>query len=166
VVRRRDARTSLFHPVFPRVRLRLVTNGNPRIQESFDVPETYYPVLLGVGLALAVGSVILVVSYFAGGHKGGRIKLSTYESGMPLLDRSHKRLSIAFFMVALDFVIFDVEAAFLFPWALVIREGGKPLFAAVMVFFALLVVGFVYLWLKKGLDVGVRPVTSGAGRRA
>lgn len=124
------------------------------------MPETYYPILLGVGLALAVGSVILVVSYFAGGHSGGRVKLSTYESGMPLLDRSHKRLSIAFFMVALDFVIFDVEAAFLFPWALTIREGGVPLFAAVMVFFTLLIVGFVYIWLKKGLDVGRRAVTA------
>lgn len=124
------------------------------------MPETYYPVLLGVGLALALGSVILVVSWLAGGHKGGRVKLSTYESGMPLLDRSHKRLSIAFFMVALDFVIFDVEAAFLFPWALVIRDGGVPLFLAVMVFFFLLVVGFVYVWLKGGLDVGRRAVVA------
>lgn len=124
------------------------------------MPETYYPVLLGVGLALALGSVILTLSWFAGGHKGGRVKLSTYESGMPLLDRSHKRLSIAFFMVALDFVIFDVEAAFLFPWALVIRDGGVPLFLAVMVFFFLLVVGFVYVWLKGGLDVGRRAVVA------
>ena len=130
------------------------------------MPETYYPVLLGVGLALAVGSVILVLSHFAGSRTGGRVKLSTYESGMPLLDRSHKRLSIAFFMVALDFVIFDVEAAFLFPWALVIREGGVPLFAAVMVFFGLLVVGFVYIWLKKGLDVGGRAVTMDEGGRS
>ena len=129
------------------------------------MPETYYPVLLGVGLALAVGSVILVLSHFAGGRSGGRVKLSTYESGMPLLDRSHKRLSIAFFMVALDFVIFDVEAAFLFPWALVIREGGAPLFAAVMVFFGLLLVGFVYIWLKKGLDVGRRAVVVDEGGR-
>ena len=124
------------------------------------MPETYFPVLVGVGLALALGSVILVVSWLAGSKTGGRVKLSTYESGMPLLDRSHKRLSIAFFMVALDFVIFDVEAAFLFPWALVIREGGVPLFLAVMVFFALLVVGFVYIWLRGGLDVGRRAVVA------
>ncbi|MDX1632904.1 MAG: NADH-quinone oxidoreductase subunit A [Thermoanaerobaculia bacterium] len=128
------------------------------------MPETYYPILFGVGLALALGSVILVLSWLLGSRRGGRVKLSTYESGMPLLDRSHKRLSIAFFMVALDFVIFDVEAAFLFPWALVIREGGPALFGAVMIFFLLLVVGFVYIWLMGGLDVG-RRATSTPDRR-
>jgi NADH-quinone oxidoreductase subunit A len=121
------------------------------------VPQTYLPVLLGLGLALLIGGAIVLVSWAAGAKSGGRVKLSTYESGMPLLDRSHKRLSVAFFLVAIDFVIFDVEAAFLFPWALVLREGGWPLFWAVMVFFALLVAGFVYVWLKGGLDVLRRP---------
>jgi len=117
------------------------------------VPQTYFPILLGLGLALTVGSAIVLVSYLAGAKSGGRVKLSTYESGMPLLDRSQKRISVAFFLVALDFVIFDVEAAFLYPWALVLRQGGWPMFLAVMVFFALLVVGFLYVWLKGGLDV-------------
>jgi NADH-quinone oxidoreductase subunit A len=120
------------------------------------VPQIYLPILLGIGIALAMGSVILLVSWVFGGKKGGKVKLSTYESGMPLLDRSHKRLSIAFFLIALDFVIFDVEAAFLFPYVLVAREGGWPLFGAVMVFFGLLLIGFVYIWLKGGLDVGAR----------
>ena len=117
------------------------------------MPSTYFPILLGLGLALLVGSSIVLVSWAAGSKRGGRVKLSTYESGMPLLDRSQKRLSVAFFLVALDFVIFDVEAAFLYPWALVMRQGGFPLFFAVMILFALLVVGFVYVWLKGGLDV-------------
>ena len=117
------------------------------------MPQTYFPVLLGLGLALTIGSAIVLVSWLAGSKGGGRVKLSTYESGMPLLDKSQKRLSVAFFLVAIDFVIFDVEAAFLYPWALVLRQGGWPLFCAVMVFFALLVVGFVYVWLKGGLDV-------------
>jgi NADH-quinone oxidoreductase subunit A len=117
------------------------------------LPQTYFPILLGLGLAFTVGSAIVLVSWAAGTKRGGRVKLSTYESGMPLLDRSQKRLSVAFFLVALDFVIFDVEAAFLFPWALVLRQGGWPLFWAVMVFFFLLVVGFAYVWLKGGLDV-------------
>jgi NADH-quinone oxidoreductase subunit A len=117
------------------------------------LPQTYFPVLLGLGLALLVGSVIVLVSWAAGEKGGGQVKLSTYESGMPLLDKAQKRLSVAFFLVALDFVIFDVEAAFLYPWALVLRQGGWGLFLAVMVFFALLVVGFLYVWLKGGLDV-------------
>ena len=129
------------------------------------MPQTYFPILLGLGLALTVGSAIVLVSYLAGAKSGGRVKLSTYESGMPLLDRSQKRISVAFFLVALDFVIFDVEAAFLYPWALVLRQGGWPRFLAVMVFFALLVVGYVYVWLKGGLDVlRRREVPAGATR--
>ena len=123
------------------------------------MPQTYFPVLLGLGLALTVGGIIVLLSWAAGGKRGGRAKLATYESGMPLLDRSHKRLSIAFFLVAIDFVIFDVEAAFLYPWALVLEDGGWPLFGAVMVFFALLIVGFAYVWLKGGLDVVRKPAT-------
>lgn len=122
------------------------------------MPQTYFPILLGLGLALLVGGAIVLVSWAAGSKSGGRVKLSTYESGMPLLDSSHKRLSVAFFLVAIDFVIFDVEAAFLFPWALVIRQGGWPLFWAVMVFFGLLLVGYAYVWLKGGLDVVRRRV--------
>lgn len=122
------------------------------------MPETYYPILVGFAAAFAVGGLILVTSWLLGDKRGGRVKLSTYESGMPLLDRSHKRLSVAFFLVALDFVIFDVEAAFLFPWALVLEDGGWPLFWAVMIFFVLLAVGFVYVWLKGGLDVGAMVV--------
>ncbi len=128
------------------------------------MPQTYFPILLGLGLALTVGSLIVLVSYLAGAKSGGRIKLSTYESGMPLLDRSQKRISVAFFLVALDFVIFDVEAAFLYPWALVLRQGGWPMFLAVMVFFALLVVGYVYVWLKGGLDVLRRREVPGVAR--
>ena len=122
------------------------------------MPQTYFPVLLGLGLALLVGSVITLVSWAAGSKRGGKVKLSTYESGMPLLDKAQKRLSVAFFLVALDFVIFDVEAAFLYPWALVVRQGGWGLLLAVGVFFALLVIGFVYVWLKGGLDVVKRRV--------
>lgn len=131
------------------------------------MPHTYFPVLLGLGLAFALGGIIVLMSWLAGGKRGGKVKLSTYESGMPLLDRSHKRLSIAFFLVAIDFVIFDVEAAFLFPWALVIEQGGWPLFGAVMVFFGLIVVGFLYVWLKGGLDVVRRnELVKGARARA
>jgi NADH-quinone oxidoreductase subunit A len=145
--------------------LRLATRATRG--QGAEVPQTYLPVLLGLGLALLIGGAIVLVSWAAGAKSGGRVKLSTYESGMPLLDRSHKRLSVAFFLVAIDFVVFDVEAAFLFPWALVLREGGWPLFWAVMVFFALLVVGFAYVWLKGGLDVlRRRPSEAVAGAAA
>lgn len=122
------------------------------------MPRQYYPVLLALGAAIVVGVAILLLSQLlgtiGGNQTGGRIKRTTYESGMPLIDRSHKRMSIAFFLVAIDFIVFDLEAAFLYPWALVLKQGGWELFAAVMVFVFLILVGYAYIWLKGGLDVG------------
>jgi len=118
------------------------------------VPEQYYPVLLMMGVAIILGVAILTVSYLLGDQKGGRVKTSTIESGVPMLDRSHKRISVAFFLIAIDFIVFDIEAAFLYPWALVMREQGWPLFWAVMVFIFLILVGYAYVWLKGGLDLG------------
>lgn len=112
--------------------------------------------LLALGFAIILGVGILSVSYLLGPQTGGRVKGTTVESGMPLLDRSHKRISVAFFLIALDFIVFDLEAAFLYPWALVLREGGWPLFQAVMVFIALILVGYVYVWKKGGLEIRPR----------
>ncbi len=117
------------------------------------MPQDHYPVLLALGLALALGVVMLMLSALMSRRMGGRVSLDTYESGEPLLDRSHKRISVLFFLIAIDFVVFDVEAAFLYPWALVIREGGWPLFWAMMVFVGLILVGFAYIWKKGGLDL-------------
>jgi len=117
------------------------------------MPSDYYAVLLALGVALGLGLVIVAMSALVGPKKGGKIKLSPYESGEPLLDTSRKRISVLFFLIAIDFVIFDVEAAFLYPWVLVLKEGGWALFAAVMVFVALIVVGFAYLWIKGGLNL-------------
>lgn len=119
------------------------------------MPEQYYPVLLMLGLTIVVGVAILGISQLLGRQVGGRIKLTPVESGVPLLDRSHKRISIAFFLVAIDFIVFDLEAAFLYPWALILRDGGWQLFAAVMVFIFLILVGFAYVWIKGGLDLSL-----------
>jgi NADH-quinone oxidoreductase subunit A len=123
------------------------------------LPEQYYPVLLAMGIAIAMGVVILIGSYLlgkvVGNQRGGLIKRTTVESGLPLLDLSHKRISIAFFLVAIDFIVFDLEAAFLYPWALIMREGGWELFWAVMVFIFLILVGYAYVWIKGGLDLSL-----------
>lgn len=118
------------------------------------MPQDYFPVLLALGVALTVGVGLLVVSRLLGRQVGGAVKGTPYESGMPLLDRSRKRLSISFFLIAIDFIVFDLEAAFLYPWALVMRDGGWPLFWAVMVFIFLILVGYAYIWKTGGLDLG------------
>jgi NADH-quinone oxidoreductase subunit A len=119
------------------------------------MPISYLPVLAALGVALALGLGLMGLSALLGSRSGGRVKLSTYESGAPLLDRSRKRISILFFLIAIDFVIFDVEVAFLLPWILVLKEGEWPLFWAVMVFIFLIVVGFAYIWKKGGLNVSL-----------
>ena len=123
------------------------------------MPEQYFPVLLALGVSIALGAIILIASHLlsmlVGNQRGGLIKLSTFESGMPLMDVSHKRISIAFFLVAIDFIVFDLEAAFLYPWSLILRDGGWRLFWAVMVFIALILVGYAYVWLKGGLDLSL-----------
>ena len=88
------------------------------------MPADYYPVLLAFAITIVVGVAILVVSQLAGRQTEERIKTSTYESGMLLLDTSHKRISVAFFLIVIDFIVFDIEAAFLYPWALVLRDDG------------------------------------------
>jgi NADH:ubiquinone oxidoreductase subunit 3 (subunit A) len=118
------------------------------------MPADYLPVLLAFGVAIVAGVGLLGLSYLLGPKTGGRAKKTTYESGMPLLDRSHKRISVAFFLIAIDFIVFDIEAAFLYPWALVMRDGGWPLFWAVIVFVFLILVGYAYIWRQGGLDLG------------
>lgn len=123
------------------------------------MPEQYFPVLLALGVSIALGAIILIASHLlsmlVGNQLGGVVKLSTIESGMPLMDVSHKRISIAFFLVAIDFIVFDLEAAFLYPWSLILRDGGWQLFWAVMVFILLILVGYAYVWLKGGLDLSL-----------
>jgi NADH-quinone oxidoreductase subunit A len=123
------------------------------------LPEQYFPVLLALGVSIALGAIILIASHllslFVGNQRGGLIKGTTVESGMPLMDVSHKRISIAFFLVAIDFIVFDLEAAFLYPWSLVLRDGGWYLFGAVMVFIFMILVGYAYVWLKGGLDLSL-----------
>jgi NADH-quinone oxidoreductase subunit A len=123
------------------------------------LPEQYFPVLLALGVSIALGAIILIASHllslFVGNQRGGLIKGTTVESGMPLMDISHKRISIAFFLVAIDFIVFDLEAAFLYPWSLVLRDGGWYLFGAVMVFIFMILVGYAYVWLKGGLDLSL-----------
>ena len=120
------------------------------------MPQAYVPVLVAFFAAFALACLLLAISWFAGKKSGGRIKKSAYESGLPQLDRSRKRLSIAFFLIAIDFVVFDVEAAFLYPWSVVVREAGWQVFWAVQLFLALIVAGYAYVWKKGGLEVATR----------
>src|SRR5882724_9266240 len=109
----------------------------------------YLPILILMGFAALVGAALLTISALLGRHVRTRRKLSTYECGMPLLDKSRKRISVKFAVVAMVFILFDVEIAFVYPWAILVRSAGWALLAEMIVFLATLAVGYAYIW-KKG----------------
>jgi len=113
----------------------------------------YVPILMLMAAAVGIAAVILLLSALLGPKLRTRSKLETYESGVPLLDVSHKRLSIKFFVIAIVFILFDVEIAFLYPWAVIFRSGGPGLFLEMLVFLAILAVGYAYIWRKGAFDL-------------
>lgn len=117
----------------------------------------YVPVLLAFAFAAVVAvSVVGLSALFGRGRLKPRRKTETFESGMPLLDSSRKRVSVRFFLVAVVFIIFDVEVAFLFPWALsarqLIAEGDPMVLLDGLIFLVLLAIGYVYLWREGAFD--------------
>ncbi|MDQ6891562.1 MAG: NADH-quinone oxidoreductase subunit A [Acidobacteriota bacterium] len=113
----------------------------------------YVPILMLMAAAVGIAAAILLLSALLGPKLRTRSKLETYESGVPLLDISHKRLSIKFFVIAIVFILFDVEIAFLYPWAVIFRAGGPGLFLEMLVFLAILAVGYAYIWRKGAFDL-------------
>ena len=116
------------------------------------MPFTFVPILIALGLAAGMAGTILLLNAVLGPKLRTRRKLEIYESGVPLVDASHKRLSIQFFVIAMIFILFDVEIAFVYPWALVFKSAGWPLFAEMLVFFLVLGVGYAYIWKKGAFD--------------
>jgi len=117
----------------------------------------YIPVMLAFAFAAFVAVVMVWLTAFLGrGRLGGTRTRETFESGMPLLDRSHKRISVRFFVVAMVFIVFDVEVAFLFPWAVAARsllaEGNPSVLLDGLIFLTLLAIGYVYLWREGAFD--------------
>ncbi|MBI2817873.1 MAG: NADH-quinone oxidoreductase subunit A [Acidobacteria bacterium] len=114
--------------------------------------ENYIPVLIDLGLIVVVAGGMLLLSYLLGQHKRTREKLMPYECGMtPTGDASH-RFSIRFYLVAMIFILLDVEVVFLFPWAVIFRELKMFGFIEMLLFVLIVVAGFVYLWKKGVLD--------------
>ena len=114
--------------------------------------ESYVPILILLAFALVVVVTIVGLSALLGPRLPTERKLGTYESGVPLIDTSHKRMSIQFFVIAMIFILFDVEIAFLYPWAVIFRSSPAALFIEMVVFLAVLAVGYAYIWKKGAFD--------------
>jgi NADH-quinone oxidoreductase subunit A len=108
--------------------------------------------MIVLGLLFAVPSVLL--SQFLGPRKPTPEKSAPYECGMPAVGDARERMSVKFYLVAMIFLLFDIEVAFLYPWAMALRELGWPGFIQVVLFMALLLAGYVYVWRKGALDWG------------
>jgi len=108
-------------------------------------------------VAVAFGGVFLGLNWIVGKHQRNPSKLAPYESGVPMLDSSRKRVNVRFYQIAMLFILFDIEAAFLYPWAVIYRDAahgpaGTFLFGEMVVFIVLLGVGYIYVWKKKAFD--------------
>jgi len=116
----------------------------------------YLPILLflAVALALSLSFVVLpmIASKFTGASNPYPDKLAEYECGFPAFEDSRAQFDVRFYLVAILFIIFDIEAAFLFPWAVSLEHAGIVGWAAMMVFLAELALGFAYAWKKGALE--------------
>jgi NADH-quinone oxidoreductase subunit A len=111
----------------------------------------YLPILVLFLIALFIAVFVIVVSSLLGPRRSTPRKLAPYESGMEPIGQAIRRIPVKFYVVAMLFIIFDIEVVFFFPYALVYRGLGVPGLIAMGVFFAVLVVGFVYEWKKGAL---------------
>ncbi len=114
--------------------------------------ENYFPVLLFIVVGLAAGVAPMVLGRVLGPNRPDSAKLSPYECGFEAFEDARMKFDVRYYLVAILFILFDLEIAFLFPWAVVLKEVGTFGFVSMMVFLAILVVGFIYEWMKGALE--------------
>ena len=112
----------------------------------------YFPILLFIAVGLAVGVAPMALGRLLGPHRPDPEKLSPYECGFEAFEDARMKFDVRYYLVAILFIIFDLEIAFLFPWAVVLEQIGTFGFLAMMLFLAILTVGFVYEWMKGALE--------------
>ena len=121
-----------------------------------SVAAGYLPILLfllvALGLSTAFVVLPMVVSRFTGTHKPDAAKLSEYECGFPAFEDSRAQFDVRFYLVAILFIVFDIEAAYLFPWAVSVFSIGWTAWFAMMLFLVELALGFAYAWKKGALE--------------
>jgi NADH-quinone oxidoreductase subunit A len=121
-----------------------------------SVAADYLPILLFLGVALGLSGAFVVlpmlVSRLTGSNNPYPDKLTEYECGFPAFEDSRAQFDVRFYLVAILFIIFDIEAAFLFPWAVSVFDAGWAAWGAMMVFLVELALGFAYAWKKGALE--------------
>ena len=114
--------------------------------------QNYVPILIFLGVATALGSVLIGLGFLFGPRRPDVEKLSAYECGFEAFSDSRMKFDVRYYLVAILFIVFDLEIAFLFPWAVALKGIGVVGLVAMALFLAILVVGFVYEWKKGALE--------------
>jgi NADH-quinone oxidoreductase subunit A len=116
--------------------------------------QGWFSILIMIALGAGFALISVVLSHVLGPRKPTPEKLAPYECGMPPVGDARERQSVKFYLVAMIFLLFDIEVAFLYPWAMALRELGWGGFVQVVLFMALLLFGYIYVWRKGALDWG------------
>ena len=119
---------------------------------ALTVLEQYFPILLFIGFGLGLGLLMVGAGSFVSPNRPDPQKLSPYECGFEAFEDARMKFDVRYYLIAILFILFDLEIAFLFPWAVVLPEIGFFGFASMMVFLFILVVGFIYEWKKGALE--------------
>jgi NADH-quinone oxidoreductase subunit A len=114
--------------------------------------QDYLPVLVFIAVGVIVGGVMIALGFILGTRRPDSAKLSPYECGFEAFEDSRMKFDVRFYLVAILFIIFDLEIAFMFPWAVVLKELGMTGFIAMTLFLGILVIGFIYEWKKGALE--------------
>src|SRR5512143_418400 len=114
--------------------------------------EQYFPILVFILFGIGIGALLLAIGRLVAPNRPDPEKLSPYECGFEAVEDARMKFDVRYYLVAILFILFDLEIAFLFPWAVVLPRIGLFGFGAMMIFLLILVVGFVYEWKKGALE--------------
>ena len=117
-----------------------------------EVAHTYFPIIVFLGIATAMALLMVLAPMIIAKQRPNKEKLSPYECGFEVFGDARGKFDVRFYLVAILFIIFDLEVAFLFPWAITLGEIGVFGFWSMMFFLAILTIGFIYEWKKGALE--------------
>jgi NADH-quinone oxidoreductase subunit A len=119
--------------------------------------ESYIPIIVLLGISIVLALILMSLSRLLGPFRPNRNKLNPYESGMDPVGQARERYSIAFYLVAIEFIVFDLEVIFLYPWAVRFTDLGLGSFIGMMVFITILLIGLIYTLKKGSLNFDMKP---------
>lgn len=117
-----------------------------------DLLQEYLPILIFFGVAIGLAGLMIIASFIVARQNPDPEKVSAYECGFEAFDDARSRFDVRFYLVAILFIIFDLEVAFLFPWAVSLSDTGLFGFWSMVVFLGILTIGFIYEWKKGALE--------------